>query len=257
MMRSFPNIRFGLMVGIGGGAPAKPSNNPRDDIRLGDVVVSCPTVDSGGVLQYDFGKTMSEGKFVQTGVLNKTSLALRTGVSALRAHHGMEDSQIPQFIASILQSNEKMREEFSHPGLEHDQLFREDYNHIEGQSSCDTCDKEFLLVRKPRADTHPVVHYGLIGSANQVMKHGITRERLRQEKGILCFEMEAAGLMDILPCLVIRGICDYADSHKNKSWQPYAAAAAAAYAKEILWLIPAVEVASIALSATTKLVCVS
>ena len=57
--------------------------------------------------------------------------------------------------------------------------------------------------------------------------------------GVLCVEMEAAGLMDDFPCLVIRGICDYADSHKNKRWQPYAAATAAAYAKELLSTIPA------------------
>jgi hypothetical protein len=49
--------------------------------------------------------------------------------------------------------------------------------------------------------------------------------------------MEAAGLMDDFPCLMVRGICDYADSHKNKYWQPYAAATAAAYAKELLHII--------------------
>jgi nucleoside phosphorylase len=54
--------------------------------------------------------------------------------------------------------------------------------------------------------------------------------------------MEAAGLMDDFPCLVIRGICDYADSHKNKRWQPYAAATAAAYAKELLNVISATQV---------------
>ena len=48
--------------------------------------------------------------------------------------------------------------------------------------------------------------------------------------------------MDSFPCLVIRGICDYADSHKNKLWQPYAAATAAAYAKELLSIIPPAEV---------------
>ena len=58
----------------------------------------------------------------------------------------------------------------------------------------------------------------------------------------MCFEMEAAGLMNDFGCLVIRGICDYADSHKNKKWQPYAAATAAACAKEILSVIPAIKV---------------
>jgi len=99
-----------------------------------------------------------------------------------------------------------------------------------------------LVQRKSRTPDVPVVHYGLIGSANQVMRHGVTREKLRQERGILSFEMEAAGLMDNFPCLVIRGICDYSDTHKNKDWQPYAAATAAAYAKELLGVITPAQV---------------
>lgn len=77
------------------------------------------------------------------------------------------------------------------------------------------------------------------------MKDAITRDRISEELGgVMYFEMEAAGLMNNLPCLVIRGICDYADSHKNKKWQPYAAATAAACAKEILSVIPTAEVAT-------------
>jgi nucleoside phosphorylase len=94
------------------------------------------------------------------------------------------------------------------------------------------------IITRPARDRHdPVIHYGLIASGNQVIKHGGTRDKLGQELGILCFEMEAAGLMNNFPCLVIRGICDYADSHKNKQWQGYAATTAAAYAKELLSVI--------------------
>ncbi|KAF1980565.1 purine and uridine phosphorylase, partial [Aulographum hederae CBS 113979] len=78
------------------------------------------------------------------------------------------------------------------------------------------------------------VHYGLIASANQLMKDATARDKLIAEKDVLCFEMEAAGLMNHFPCLVIRGICDYSDSHKNNAWQGYAAMAAAAYAKNLL-----------------------
>jgi nucleoside phosphorylase len=91
--------------------------------------------------------------------------------------------------------------------------------------------------REPRPLEDPFIHYGLIASGDQVMRHGATRERLRKELDVLCFEMEAAGLMDDFPCLVVRGICDYADSHKNKLWQGYTAATAAAYAKELLSVI--------------------
>src|SRR5947209_19902633 len=47
---------------------------------------------------------------------------------------------------------------------------------------------------------------------------------------------------DSFPCVVVRGISDYADSHKNKQWQPWAAAAAAAYVKELLCIIPPAEI---------------
>jgi hypothetical protein len=88
-----------------------------------------------------------------------------------------------------------------------------------------------------------VVHYGTIASGNQVTRSATERDKVSAELGgVLCFEMEAAGLLHSFPCLVIRGICDYADSHKNKRWQPYAAATAAAYAKELLSIVSFAEV---------------
>jgi len=90
-------------------------------------------------------------------------------------------------------------------------------------------------------DDNPVVHYGLIASADRLMKDATIRDALAAEEDVLCFEMEAAGLMDNFPCLVIRGICDYSDTHKNDRWQGYAAATAAAYGKELLNVIPAAE----------------
>jgi nucleoside phosphorylase len=113
---------------------------------------------------------------------------------------------------------------------------------MDNDQDCKSCDQERLVQRKPRPTNVPAIHYGLIGSANRVMRHGVTREKLRQVRDIICFEMEAAGLMDSFPCLVIRGICDYSDTHKNENWQPYAAAVAAAYAKELLGVIPPVQV---------------
>jgi nucleoside phosphorylase len=99
--------------------------------------------------------------------------------------------------------------------------------------------------RSDRDETEPVIHYGTIASANQVMRDGVTRDQWGREAGARCFEMEAAGLMNNFPCLIIRGICDYADSHKNKRWQGYAAATASAYAKELLAEIPPNEVRNI------------
>ncbi|KAJ5475329.1 hypothetical protein N7539_008395 [Penicillium diatomitis] len=93
-------------------------------------------------------------------------------------------------------------------------------------------------MRDLRDDSDPLPHYGVIASDNKVIKHGETREQLPLRTSALCFEIEAAGLMLDFPCIIIRGICDYADSHKNKAWQGYAALVAAAYTKELLEYIP-------------------
>jgi nucleoside phosphorylase len=77
-------------------------------------------------------------------------------------------------------------------------------------------------------DDDPAIHYGLIASGNQLMKDARIRDKLAADKGVLCFDMEAAGLMNHFPCLVIRGICDYSDSHKNEEWQGFSAMMAAA-----------------------------
>jgi hypothetical protein len=70
------------------------------------------------------------------------------------------------------------------------------------------------------------------------VKDGKRRDQLALGLGVYCLVMEAAGLIDDFPCLVIRDICDYADSHKNKEWQGYAAVVAAAYTKELLLVVP-------------------
>lgn len=110
--------------------------------------------------------------------------------------------------------------------------------HEHSGETCDDCDRSKLIPRDLRPTRNTSIHYGIIASGNQVMKHAKTRDRLAKELGSICFEMEAAGLMDNFPCPVIRGICDYSDSHKAKRWQKYAAATAAAYAKELLLITP-------------------
>ncbi|QMW43613.1 hypothetical protein G4B11_006983 [Aspergillus flavus] len=92
--------------------------------------------------------------------------------------------------------------------------------------------------RGHRANNYPSVFFGNIASANQVMRHGLTWDRIAREHNVLCFEMKAAGLMDQFPCLAIRGILDYADSHKDDRWQDYASAVAAAFAKDLLLVTP-------------------
>jgi len=231
MRYSFGAIRFGLMVGIGGGVPSEDH-----DIRLGDVVVSNPGKHDSGVIQYDFGRTVAEGRFVHNSSLNAPPTVLLTAISTLRARHNLRGHALSHFLSAM--DIPQLRPKYMYQGAENDVLFTAEYNHVGDDANCGQCDKSMIVSRTTRYGTAPCIHYGTIASGNQVMRDGKTRERWRRESDVLCFEMEAAGLMNGFPCLVIRGICDYADSHKNKRWQEYAAATAAAYAKELLYLIP-------------------
>ncbi|KAM6484132.1 hypothetical protein HDV62DRAFT_379491 [Trichoderma sp. SZMC 28011] len=241
MVSTFPSVRFGLMVGIGGGIPPK--------VRLGDVVVSTPFGSFPGVVQWDLGKA-KDGGFERTGSLNNPPVSLLTALAKLETEHELVGSQIPEYLDQMKQKWPRLAAKYLRSDSLEDILFTADYSHVyqtttedhvssgnsyesEEEESCQHCDKTKIIKRKPR-DMR--VHYGLIASGNQVIKSAIFRDQLNKDlgKSLLCIEMEAAGLMNNFPCVVIRGICDYADSHKNKDWQEYAAAVAAAFAKELL-----------------------
>ncbi|KAF3768506.1 hypothetical protein M406DRAFT_336936 [Cryphonectria parasitica EP155] len=110
---------------------------------------------------------------------------------------------------------------FVHQGAQNDRLFEASSVHVQ------------------IPDRQSAVSLCLIASGNSVVKDDVSRDDIVRRLGdkCICFEMEAAGLMDNFPCLVIRGICDYADTHKNDRWQNYSAATAAALAKELLEVI--------------------
>jgi nucleoside phosphorylase len=207
------------------------------DIRLGDVVVSQPNGMHGGVVQWDFGKMDKEGVFRRTGTLDKPPRPLLNAVQSLKSRHRLRGNEVTRHIQEAFAKFPLIEEEYRHQGQDKDNLYEASYNHHEGDT-CDYCDRSRLVRRLPdRRDDKPKVHYGNIASGDEVVKDGSTRDRIAKDEGILCFEMEAAGLMDTFPCVVIRGVCDYADSHKNKLWQPYAAMVAACYAKELLGVV--------------------
>ncbi|KAF3291522.1 hypothetical protein TWF970_000736 [Orbilia oligospora] len=208
MFNIFP-IKIGLMVGIGGGIPPK--------VRLGDVVVSTEWI------QWDFGKVVENGKFQRTGKRNNLSTALLTAISKLETQHEMYGTKILQYLDDLGKKYPNLAPKYTSANSLQDPL---GYIQNSEKKTGDVC-----------------VHYGLIASGNQVIKNAEFRDELNRDLGgdILCFEMEAAGLTSF-PYIVIRGICDYADSQKNDDWQKYAAAVAAAYAKELLESIQPIEI---------------
>ena len=238
MLRSFESIRIGLMVGIGGGAPS-----PKHDIRLGDVVVGCPLGQTGGVLPYRYGKEVQGKEFQITGSLDSPPTLLLTALTRLDAMHERKGHQIAKTVRKMVTKNPRMREKYQYPGAGKDRWYEPTYTHVDDTVRCEAgCTRAVppVISRPPRSPDpdEPVVHYGTIASADQLMKDGIIRDQISQRHNVLCFEMEAAGLSNDFPCVIIRGICDYSDTHKNDVWQGYAAATGASYAKEVLQTIP-------------------
>ncbi|PMD18467.1 purine and uridine phosphorylase [Hyaloscypha hepaticicola] len=221
MLLRFKSIRFALIVGIGSGVPSD-----ANDVRLGDVVVSQPRMTQGGVIQYDIGRD-----FVRTGFVNSPPSVLLDALATVQDN----TSYLTEYLSSL-------PKEFARDHTWPDNLFEPTYRHVQGERTCDMCDKSRLAERRPRQSHDPKVHFGTIASGNHVIKDGNLRDRLSSALGgVLCTQVEATGVMNDFPCLVIRGICDYADSHKTSTWQMYAATAAAVVSKQILSVTPPIE----------------
>ncbi|KAK7890413.1 hypothetical protein LTR67_008299 [Exophiala xenobiotica] len=242
MLRTFSAIRFGLLVGIGGGIP----NLVRGvDIRLSDVVVSQPDGTHGGVVQYDLRKSLGDSVFERKGSLGSPPTVLLTALTNLQSRHQLYGNQISGTLSKMIQRLPRLvKVSYMHPGPETDVLY---CSNVEGHQEGNYCTKcqNGIIDREPREGHSPKVHYGVIASGDQLIKNEIQRDRLGLELGAICVEMEAAGLIDDFPCIAIRGICDYADTHKNDVWQNYAAATAAAFTKELLLSVEPAEVNTI------------
>jgi hypothetical protein len=209
----------------------------------------------GGVLHYDMGKWENrveptrphqepiEAQFHIKSHLNKPPKILLKAIELLQSDHDFGVGRMKQYIDEVATKSTKLQalKDYRFPGRDKDQLFRANYSHSSGED-CSGCDSKEVEKRLCRESDDPVVHYGLIASGNAVMKSAQRRDELRDVWNVSCFEMEAAGLMDDFPCVIIRGICDYSDDHKNKVWQPYSAVVAAAYAKDLLTVIHVQEV---------------
>lgn len=246
---SFPNISLALVVGICGGMPYDAQG---EEIILGDVIVS------EALVRYDFGRQYPQGFEGKSGIHDilgppsEKILGLLNKLST-RQHNKIMINNITAFLNSI----QRKSPEVVHPGVESDVLYDSSYIHqhhssrrcdvcVKGKKTCEVaikadcedlgCDTSMRITRLRLANssaTQPRVHFGIIGSTNTVMKSGHHRDALAKE-GVIAVEMEGAGVWRYCPTVVIKGVCDYADTHKRKSWQQYAAATAAACAKAFL-----------------------
>ncbi|KAK5050918.1 hypothetical protein LTR84_003477 [Exophiala bonariae] len=250
MLISYPNIKLALVVGICGGMPYGPNE---EEIVLGDVVIS------QAIVQYDFGRQYPNGFKKKSGILDtlgRPNREIRTIQAKLETNQ--YKTKMQEQIAVLLPRIHLEMPKTQYPGVENDILYHSSYVHQHNSSAaCNVCElgdqmcQEAIqmkcedlgcetvmqVARKRLANspkTQPMVHFGIVGSGNAVMKSGQHRDQLARADEIVALEMEGAGVWDSFNSIVIKGVCDYADSHTRKGWQQYAAATAAACMKAFL-----------------------
>ncbi|KAH6973276.1 nucleoside phosphorylase domain-containing protein [Ilyonectria destructans] len=271
---SYTNLRLAIVVGVCGGVPGPYKDE--DEILLGDVVISNALIQFDFGRRCPGGLFLRKSSVQENlGRLNKylRSLLRSLETSRYQADLELRTAQLLQDLqvahSKCVRKRRRRRDKYKYPGTFHDVLFEASYRHrhrglnVSCCSETDTCeaafkascqecgcDKVHMISRSeqlnfkreleendPIKAQDPTIHIGPVASGDTVIKSGEDRDRITKEEGVIAFEMEGAGIWDEMTCIVIKGVCDYADSHKHKQWQDFAAATAAAAMKALLEVI--------------------
>ncbi|KAL2843465.1 hypothetical protein BJX68DRAFT_270196 [Aspergillus pseudodeflectus] len=264
---SYQRLSLVLVTGICGGVPFTGG----DEVLLGDVIISRHVVQYDLGRQYPDEFEVKDTVEDNLGRAPPSIRHLLTMLQTLSARERMEELAA-RYLQKIQQSAAR-RPRGSHyiyPGAAQDLVFEASYQHkrrlshsisvkarkkkVHGSSepynmSCEEagCDLSKVIPRERIAQKKhleqqgritdaqaPSIFLGTIGSADTVMKSAEERDRIASIYDLVAFEMEGAGLWDETPCIIVKAVCDYADSHKNKNWQDFAAATAASATKALL-----------------------
>ncbi|KAI9902526.1 hypothetical protein N3K66_001878 [Trichothecium roseum] len=269
MRSSYRKVQLTLLVGVCGAAPC----NRGSEILLGDVIISKIVVqhDFGRCHPHGFKrKDRVEDILGRPGrdIRNLMSLfETDRGIDRLEERTAHFLQQLRDKVAWT-----KRQGKYDHPGVDKDKLFKAEHRHkhhaaltcacYKGHAGSDPvceealalsctelgCDDKFLVERRrlreitqqmeqddsDRALARPAVHVGAVASGDAVVKSATYRDEMAKKTGVIGFEMEGAGVWDSMPCIIVKGVADYADCHKNKDWQDFAAATAASTCKAIL-----------------------
>jgi nucleoside phosphorylase len=244
---SFGHVKIAFVVGVCGAVPVTGAGA---EIALGDVIVSQQ------VLEYDFGRRYADRMVLKdklSGSFGQSHNARRfMGTMQTDRYRGLLSKRA---LGCLRGAQEKYPEKYRSLQRTEDRLFPSTYRH-KHQTGCGICDQctapahpvcdaaltstcaelqcdESQLVPRSRLQATPIIHWGIIASGDTVMKSALDRDALARHN-IIGFEMEGAGVCDQFPSIIVKGACDYADSHKSKEWQNYAAVTAACVMKALL-----------------------
>lgn len=261
---SFTRLRLVLLVG---GCAATPRMNDTD-ILLGDVIIST------GVVQYDLGRKYPGNfvrKDSTRDNLSKPCKEVENILTALQMSD-MKNMLAARTAGLLLRMQNTTAlhgygVEYQYPGILQDKLYEATYRHKHHTTECSICSQsqnavcgaalqatcedlgcgKIHLVRRKKLEEklqicqngdvshqNPAIFFGVFGSGDIVMRSGEDRDILAVKENVIAFEMEAAGIWEEVPSLIIKAAFDYGDSHKNKRWQAFASATAACAARAVI-----------------------
>ncbi|KAI9159132.1 5'-methylthioadenosine/S-adenosylhomocysteine nucleosidase [Paramyrothecium foliicola] len=277
---TFPHISLLFITGICGGVPEQLLHA---EMLLGDVIVGKSIVQydfgkrlaSGFIIKDDPEHVLSRPPASIRSLIRVLEGPAESYKLEKRATALLKDIQGQG-------GGETPRKEYEYLGVEEDRLFEASYlhKHRGQQSVCGICSRgeehicddahnlscailncedarlQFRRRIEEKRDSESAtqahnfkIFFGAIASGDSVMRSGKERDALttqlieKHQEPILAFEMEGAGAWDDTPCLVVKGVCDYADSHKNSHWHNFAAATAAAVTRSIIERYPKTDAA--------------
>ncbi|RDW87049.1 uncharacterized protein DSM5745_03691 [Aspergillus mulundensis] len=240
LLETFPNIRVLLVVGIASGMPDYESE-PVQDIRLADVVVGAPSKHVDGDVRVYY-EGFSGFRLKRT--LDNVPTALRAALDKLQVSNEPSASRVSPLLKQDLDCHHMVTQHgCDRPDPSTDQLFRSSYQHADESKPCTSCNATQAIPRDrwKRDYDAPAIHYGTIVSSTFRMRN--IRDKIKTTLGGICYDREAESFFCNYPMLVIRGIADYGDTHKNEEWEGYAAFTAAYYAKFLIYTTSAQELA--------------
>jgi nucleoside phosphorylase len=207
---TFRNLKLVLLVGICGGVPEGAQG---EQIFLGDVVVGTSAV------QADFGHQNTTGfdrKDTVRDNLRKPPPEIGSFLAKLESDKQNISATTLRYLAMLLEKPGFGTAKF--PGAHEDKV-------LAGTPP---------TIARERSHDEPRIHFGAVASSDSVMKSGADRDRIAKAENVIAFEMEAAGVWDQLPTLIVKGVSDYADCHKNDVWREFASASAWACTKAVI-----------------------
>jgi nucleoside phosphorylase len=269
LKKGFPNLKLAILVGICGGVPSAVT---KEEMLLGDVVISTNLIRHDIGRQFPGFFQMYNKPEDQLGDMSYVRENMVALLHTDQWHAKLQNEAKLHFCQlQQMALSKHQHAKYMYPGTASDRLFEPAYSHKHQPFTSHICaqcqhnpdapceDSRYSPCREVGcSDGHVIqrsrleqgrtrerqglvdvsqafhVFLGRVASGNMLMRSGKDRDRIAKPNSIMAFEMEGVGVWEQVPSLIIKGVSDYVDSHKNDVWQGYAAATAASATRALL-----------------------